>query len=187
MKHLKLFENFNDIDAICKKYRIENYTINEDGSIDVNGHIDLTYKKLTKLPLKLRNVMGHFYCSNNKLVSLEGAPQKVRGIFSCSDNQLTSLEGGPISVGDSFYCHNNKLTTLEGYPDYVGSNFYCDNNPIHNIWKLFLDKQHIEYFNFLNIITEVDGEPAIILDRLNSFLEEIGKPKVKKVYGYINI
>ena len=35
MKHLKLFENFQDIDSICKKYRIKNYTINPDGSVDV--------------------------------------------------------------------------------------------------------------------------------------------------------
>ncbi len=36
MKYLKLFESFEDIDEICKKYSIENYTINTDGSIDVN-------------------------------------------------------------------------------------------------------------------------------------------------------
>ena len=39
MKYLKLFENFDQtkIDKICKKYGIENYTINPDGSIDVDG------------------------------------------------------------------------------------------------------------------------------------------------------
>ncbi len=36
MRYLKLFESFEDIDEICRKYRIENYTINSDGSIDVN-------------------------------------------------------------------------------------------------------------------------------------------------------
>ena len=39
MKHLKLFENFEDIESICKKYNITNYTINVDGSIDVNGNV----------------------------------------------------------------------------------------------------------------------------------------------------
>ncbi len=37
MKYLKLFESFEDIDKICKKYSIKNYTINTDGSIDVDG------------------------------------------------------------------------------------------------------------------------------------------------------
>ena len=52
MKHIKLFESFNDIDSICKKYNITNYTINSDGSIDVDGDVNLSNRGLTKLPLK---------------------------------------------------------------------------------------------------------------------------------------
>ena len=29
------------IEEICKKYRIKNYTINDDGSIDVDGYVYL--------------------------------------------------------------------------------------------------------------------------------------------------
>ena len=32
-------ENSSDIDVICEKYYIKNYTINEDGTIDVNGNV----------------------------------------------------------------------------------------------------------------------------------------------------
>jgi hypothetical protein len=190
MKHIKLFENFNDIESICSEYDIQNYVINEDGSIDVDGTVILIpagLKKITKIPLKFRNVLGDFVCSHNKLTSLEGSPQEVGGSFFCQNNYLTSLEYAPKSVGGSLICSDNKITTLEGYPDYVGSNFYCNNNPVYTIWELFFDKQHIEYFNFLNIITDVDGEWAVIIDRLNSFLEDIGKPQVQKVKGYINI
>ena len=83
MKHLKLFEAFKeeDIDAICRKYNIRNYTINEDGSINVDGNVDLKYKKLTKLPLKFKNVSGGFYCHDNQLTSLEGCPESVGGDF----------------------------------------------------------------------------------------------------------
>ena len=52
MKYLKLFESFNDIDSICKRYGIENYTINEDGSIDVDGNVSLSSQGLTELPLR---------------------------------------------------------------------------------------------------------------------------------------
>jgi hypothetical protein len=79
MKYLKLFENFDDIDSICRKYGINNYIINEDGSIDVNDDVYLDYKELIKLPLKFRNVTGHFYCQNNQLTSLEGSPKSVGG------------------------------------------------------------------------------------------------------------
>ena len=205
MKYIKLFENFNDSDIheICLKYGITNYTINEDGSIDVNGDVNLNRKGLTKLPLKFRNVTGNFNCSYNELTSLEGSPKSVGGKFNCNDNLLTSLEGSPKSVGGNFRCYNNLLTSLEGSPKYIGGNFNCndndiidfigfvepvgyfscDNNTIHNIWSLFEDKEHIELLNEYDCIRGND----IVIDRLNMFLEEIDKPTVKSVYGYNNI
>jgi hypothetical protein len=260
MKYLKLFESFDgqtkNIHEICKKYGIENYTINSDGSIDVDGSVYLGSKNLEKLPLKFRAVTGYFdcnqnkltslegaptsvgtsfychdnyltslegspssvgggfYCNENQLTSLEGCPESIGGYFSCSYNRLTSLEGCPVSVGGSFYCGNNQLTSLEGGPisvsdDYdcannyieifegapesVGGRFYCDGNSINIIWNLFIDFSKIELLNDYDIFREVDGKPAVIIDRLNDFLEEIGKSpgreknKVKGVKGYINI
>jgi hypothetical protein len=113
MKYLKLFENFKeDIDSICKKWGIINYTINEDGTIDVSGSVYLDYKELIKLPLKFRNVTGHFYCQANQLTSLEGCPQSVGGHFFCSYNQLKTLEGCPQSVVGHFYCSGNPCTRI---------------------------------------------------------------------------
>lgn len=56
------------IEDICKKYNIKNYTINSDGSIDVDGNVSLippltyhfTFKKLESMPLKFGKVSGHF-------------------------------------------------------------------------------------------------------------------------------
>ena len=127
MKYLKLFENFEDIHKICKKYKIKNYTINPDGSIDVYGHIYLQRIELTKLPIKFNHVSGDFWCYRNNLTTLEGCPKSV-GSFDCSYNKLTTLEGCPKSVGSSFYCDNNKLTTLEGCPKSVGRGFDCYSN-----------------------------------------------------------
>jgi hypothetical protein len=97
------------ISLICKQYGIENYTINSDGSIDVNGDVDLINKGLTELPLRFN---------------------KVSGYFDCDGNQLTSLKGSPKWVGDWFDCNNNKLTSLEFSPDYVGGNFFCGENDL---------------------------------------------------------
>ena len=44
MKYLRLFESFENIYEICRKYDIENYTINPDGYIDVNDTVYLYYK-----------------------------------------------------------------------------------------------------------------------------------------------
>ena len=61
------------------------------------------------------------------------------------------------------------------------------NNPIHNIFKLFNDSSKIELFNDIDPIREPDtknGKPIVILDFLNYFLSEIGKPTVSSVDGY---
>ena len=86
--------HLTDRDEIKKwldKYGIENYTINDDGSVDVDGDVDLSKRKLNKILVKFRIVTG---------------------LFSCADNVLTSLENCPYRVGRDFYCINNKLTSL---------------------------------------------------------------------------
>jgi hypothetical protein len=121
-------ESKEDIGSICKKYNIQNYTINEDGTVDVGRDVYLNGYNLTEFPLKFRKVSGYFDCSYNKLTSLEGSPREVGQYFNCSNNQLTSLEGSPNKVGGDFYCSYNKLTNLEGAPREVGGNFECSYN-----------------------------------------------------------
>jgi hypothetical protein len=89
----------------CQKY-LKKYTIKNDGSIDVNGDVDL-YKKLgdmKKLPVKFGKVYGDYYCSWNKLTSLEGSPKHVIGDFGCRRINLSTLEGCSEYVGGDFWC-----------------------------------------------------------------------------------
>jgi hypothetical protein len=131
MKYLKYFkESKEEIHSICKKYDIKNYTINEDGSIDVGGNVSFHNKGLTELPLKFRKVSGYFDCAYNKLTSLEGAPREVGGYFVCYDNKLKSLSGAPEKVVGGFNCHNNQLKSLEGFPREVGGHFSCSGNQL---------------------------------------------------------
>ncbi len=55
----------NEIFYIARKFGIRKYKINEDGTIDVDGDVDLSGKELTELPLKFRNITGDFYCYKN--------------------------------------------------------------------------------------------------------------------------
>jgi hypothetical protein len=181
MRYLKIYEKFDDIHKICKKYGIKNYTINEDGSIDVNDDVDLRNEGLTKIPLMFGNISGSFNCGYNQLTSLGGCPVSVGGVFSCSENQLASLEGCPTSVGGSFYCSSNQLTSLEGCPKSIRGSITLRDNPVYEIWNLFMDKDKIELFNDYDIIRGED----IIISRLNYFLKEIGKESIVK--GYNNI
>ena len=115
-----------EIHRICNSFEIENYTINPDGSIDVDGYVELGVYKLDKIPLKFNNVSGYFNISYNDITSLEGCPKYVGRWFSCNDNNLTSLKGCPNYIGGTFYCGGNPLESLEGYNgDYDKLN--CDN------------------------------------------------------------
>ena len=111
------------ISLICEKYGIENYTINPDGSIDVNGDVDLYNCNITELPLTFNKVGGSFDCSNNKLTSLKGSPKRVDRYFDCSNNKLTSLEFSPDYIGGGFNCEYNDLS--DNYCDTdIGKDFY---------------------------------------------------------------
>ena len=167
MKYLKLFESFEDIDEICKQYNIKNYTINPDGSIDVDGKVNLYLSGLTKLPLKFNKVNGYFNCSRNNLTSFKFAPKIIRGEFNCNCNNIKSFEY---------------------FPNFVKDNFFCINNPIYEVFDLFIDWTKIELLNDFDIFRDEDTEePAIIMDRLNDFLLTIGRKPVKKVDRYKNI
>jgi hypothetical protein len=119
-----------EIQKICNKYGIENYTINSDGTVDVDGDVLLGCKGLTKLPIYFNYVSGNFYCNNNQLVSLKGCPKEVGNNFDCYNNKLKSLEGCPQEVGGYFDCQYNQLKSLEKCPKKVGGNFYCHDNPL---------------------------------------------------------
>ena len=138
MKSYKEFimESKRDIHSICDEYGIIDYTINPDGSIDVDGNIILSYvfeRGETKIPLKFAKVIGDFECNRNQLTTLKGSPKSVGGNFECSDNKLTSLEYCPESVGGDFDCSGNLLTSLEYCPESVGRNFYCYDNQLTSL------------------------------------------------------
>jgi hypothetical protein len=117
----------------CEKY-LENYTINPDGTIDVNGDVKLSSRLgfMTQLPVKFGKVSGDFICNVNKLTTLEGCPNYVEGDFRCEINDITSLEHCPKYVGGRFGCSNTtSLTTLKGIGKCeIIDEFWCINKNI---------------------------------------------------------
>jgi hypothetical protein len=143
-----LKESNEDIDSICKKYGIENYTAKE-GLVHVDGDVDLSRRGLTKLPLKFGEVSGYFDCSRNQLTSLEGAPSRVRN-FNCSQNQLTSLKGGPKVRGTYYLAYNNQLINFYGFPEdgWEGEVGFFG-NPVGEILDLFPRERQCEAIDWI--------------------------------------
>ena len=149
-------ESKEDIHSICKKYGIENYTINDDGSIDVDDNVNLYDKGLTELPLIFGKVSGYFDYSNNELTSLEGSPNKV-GSFFCSNNELTSLEGISKYISKGIYCEDNKLRDVKGIRDGWRGKFDVEGNPVYEIFELFpfnVWDEVVELLNEYDVIKE---------------------------------
>ena len=81
------------------------YTLNKDGSVDINGDIYLGYNHTKRngngFIVKFGKINGNFSCEEvYDLKSLKGAPKEVTGCFSVDDcKQLKSLKGAPEKVG----------------------------------------------------------------------------------------
>jgi hypothetical protein len=90
---------------------VKNYIINDDYTIDVNGHVNIVNKDLKEIPYYIQfNIITLFFdCSGNYLISLKGCPMIVRSNFWCSYNNLTSLEYCPLIVEENFGCENNDI------------------------------------------------------------------------------
>lgn len=187
-KYELFFESKSDIDSICYKYGIENYTINDDGTIDVDGNVDLSHEKLTKLPLKFGRVTGSFYCGHNKLTTLEGSPYWISGYFDCSINQLKSLEGGPKNVLGEYLCNNNQLVNFRGFPEdyettvwdnenwhFIGmSGIYMKDNPVNKLLFNLPEYKWNKFIYWCNEYDAIDDQGKVIPERMEEVYSKLG-------------
>jgi len=208
MKGIKIYESFRakqEIINLCSEYGIENYQIRDDGSIDVDGDVNLHEELgyLKQLPLIFNEAKGGFSCVDI-LATLEGCPKKVGAWFSCGGNKLTSLEHSPKKVEEDFYCdYNHHITSLEGlentyitgelyvsecknlyslkgFPKKVES-FNCWGTPIEPIYNKFIqecDYDTMRKFNKFDVIYTDGLDWFIDYDNLGKFLRSVGKDEI---------
>jgi hypothetical protein len=184
LKRYKIFESNTEIDEICRKYYIINYTINSDNSVDVDGKVNLYDQMLESIPLNFNIVNGWFDCGNNILTSLKGSPVRVGEVFSCHTNKLTSLQYSPQCIEKygytcfgnnikslkyctkiikyNFNCGHNKLTSLQYHPT-VYDKFYCWYNQINTFENFYYYKEDISFkYNPIYDIYELFNDMTLI-------------------------
>ena len=121
---------------LCKKYKIKNYSINPDFSIDVEGNVNLSYLSLKSLPLRFSRVEGYFDCRYNLLTTLEGSPREVKYLH-CSNNPVMEIlnkfpdPNKALKLWDDFNVvrNGNELSVYrfkEMYLDLTGREFKGD-------------------------------------------------------------
>ena len=184
--YTKFNESVDDIHALCKRYGIKNYTINLDGSIDVDDNVYLNGIKLTKIPIKFNRVSGDFECYKNQLESLKGCPKWLGGEFSCSNSHLTTLEGCPEYIGGDFYCIYNQLTDFRGFPEFYEGDVFFNGNPVYEIIKGIPYDKVCKFIHLLNEYSVIRPGMKIIKDRLEVAYDGIGEvmPENIEITGY---
>lgn len=165
-----------EIKSILIDYCIYEYTIHDDGTVDVDGKVDLTGSNLKKFPVQFGVVNGAFLCSDNKLKNLKGAPNIVKGNFDCGENKLTTLVGGPSIVRGKYWCDDNELETFYGLPKSMRNKFSGDHNFVDDEIIEYMNEASIKDFNIFLKYQEYYGvftETTFDLDAFHGLLEDI--------------
>ena len=156
------------IELWLDKYKVVDYVINEDLSVDINGDVDLDGYELREIGVKFRVVSGDFNCYNNKLDTLRGCPERVGGSFHCTNNILTSLEYCPKYIGGDFFCYNNNLELLIHGPVTVGGIFDCADNQLISL-EGCLDKVLGDFDCANNLLESFEYCPLVVGDFSGQF------------------
>lgn len=151
MRYIKPFNeakggepNREKIEKFLERFDVYEYSLNPDGTVDVEGDLFLDsdskyFSKLKKLPIKFGNIGGFFDATcAYALTSLEGFPKFVGDsfIFKTFDNGgkgIRSMVGGPTHVNGDYVVNNSYLTTMEGIAEYIGGNLELSHNPISSL------------------------------------------------------
>lgn len=157
MKHIYSKSDYAFLDDSKIKY-----SINPNGSVNINGTLNLRHKQFTdgEIPVKINyasgvlvdncglksiknlprkisetysdDISGYYWINENEIESLIGCPKKVKR-FIASNNKIKSLEGAPEYVHDACILNDNNIESMEYCPKYIGLTLHIWNNPIKSI------------------------------------------------------
>lgn len=144
------------------KMDIENYTINQDLSVNVDGHVNLANKNLNELPVQFNKVIGNFNISHNHLTNLKGCPKEIEGSIYISNNNINKLDLEELPL----YLKGFLLSTITSY------NLYKDK--ILAMEDLYIDNSSL-------IISLSDIKKALLKNKLDSCILEKEKKKFNKI------
>lgn len=187
------------------KMKIQNFSINSDMTVNVDGDVNLFDKKLEAFPFKFKKVTGDFLVRHNNFISLANFPEFIGGDLSISHNpRFKGFDKATTSeIGGKFLFSKCNITSLEGIstaitkftkPNPSESNFDLEGIDYNIksggiglilIENLKLDKRYanpyttMDFAKAMKIIEKYFGRPNDIFDcqdeLLHANLEEFAK------------
>lgn len=149
---------------------IDNYIVNDDLSINVNGDVKLYDIKIETLPYKFNIIFGDFRILNCELTTLKNCPNIVYESFACSYNPIHSFNDAPHHVGGNFYCSSTpikNLTTLQTH--FEGKFYHCaeEKSQFLEDFKNYYEKEVIDCENVI-----FQYKVGLTMDQIKTVLEK---------------
>lgn len=142
------------------KVDLDKVTIHPDGSVDVDGDVEIWNQDWEKLPIKFGKT-GPFWINSTPLTTLDGCPHTCSG-FWISNLKITTLEGGPKHVHGDYGFGQCLITSLIGAPEKVTGKFDCSYSPIKTLDG---SPRLVGSFNCTSThITDLKGGPEELTD-----------------------
>ena len=164
------------IKAWMSKYaRNVSYNINDDNTIDVNGHLSLYTKEIPGY-IQFNNIKGNFHLVGFNGEKLNGMPKKVKGgLFITGCINLKDLEGAPEEVKgyiDISDCLN--IESLKGLEHITCEEIKLSDIYITNLEYMPTVKHKVELTG-LRLLNSLKGMPKKVgtLDIMNCNMKNL--------------
>ncbi|MDO8581575.1 MAG: hypothetical protein Q7S16_01775 [bacterium] len=143
-------------------WALETFTIHTDGTLTVEGDLDLTHLPVTHLPKGLREVGGILGLGMTKIISIEGFPEKVGGDVDLTGVQIISLKGFPQTIGGNIFLADTRIKSLHGLPKKIEKDLHLSRTDIASLRGLPQNIGGSLYLDGVTTLMSLDGLPERI-------------------------
>ena len=181
MKMLPFIKDKKFIQEWLDYYEIKNYTIQDDGTVDVDGNVYIHGRKLTDIMVKFGKVTGDFIIIKTELSNMNNLPTDCPHIV-LDDNNIRTIKNIPYNCWD-LSLNDNKIDFMPNLQEYdnlqilhLAHNkiekispthpnllvFYIDNNKLTNL------KNYPKKLDLSNagIVSSIRNNPLVSLKNL---------------------
>lgn len=158
-------ENKTQNFELFHKYQIS--SVEEDGTINVDGDLNFDLYRDESIPIKLGTVTGSFINHDSKLKYLWNGPKRVEGSVEMTGSIIKSLSGGPEWIGEHLHLGGTKITSLKGIAKYIGGNVHFAGSNLKSLEGM-PERLEGDLYTEATKIKSLKGSPKTIMGVFNA-------------------
>lgn len=142
-------------------------SIDEDGTINISGNLNLDFCRYESLPIKFGTVTEDLINHDSKLKYLWNFPKRVEGSVEMTGSNIKSLSGCPEWIGEHLFVGGTKITSLKGIAKYIGGNVHFAGSNLKSLEGL-QDKLEGDLHTEATKLKSLKGSPKTIMGVFNA-------------------